>query len=370
MSDSNINSTDYVRYSDDVEQVQPEEETLVQQVVASFNRVRQMVFEKDRHAQRDAHAKSHGALKGELQIYDDLPPHLAQGLFAAPRTFPIIVRFSTAPGDIQSDAVSAFRGISIKAIGVEGEKVLEAERDALTQDFLLVNHPTIPAGDVATYLKAQLKQEKKAGLPEETTTLASKAMKSVNEVVMKVGGEITPDVVGSNKPQTHILGETFFSMAAHRYGDYIAKINAKPLSESLMPFVGEHVDTSDPSILLHLVTEFFADNSAEYEIGVQLCTDLEKMPVEDASVEWDEKISPYLPVAKIVIPAQEAYTPARRVFVDEKLSFNPWHSLPAHRPLGSIQRVRVKVYEASTKFRHEMNQQPRIEPTSIDEMPD
>ena len=167
MSDFNANSTHYVRYSDDVEQVQPEEETLVQQTVASFDRVRQMVFEKDRHAQRDAHAKSHGALKGELQIYDNLPQHLAQGLFAQARTYPIIVRFSTAPGDIQSDAVSAFRGISIKAIGVEGQKVLEAERDALTQDFLLVNHPTIPAGDVATYLKAQLSQEKKPVCPKK-----------------------------------------------------------------------------------------------------------------------------------------------------------------------------------------------------------
>ena len=97
-------STTYVPYSDDVEQRQSEEETLVQQIVASFDRVRQMVFEKHRHAERDAHAKSHGALRGELQIYDDLPEHLAQGLFAQGRTYPVIVRFSTAPGDVQSDA--------------------------------------------------------------------------------------------------------------------------------------------------------------------------------------------------------------------------------------------------------------------------
>ncbi|RYF34791.1 MAG: catalase, partial [Cytophagaceae bacterium] len=170
----------YVRYSDDVEQVQPEEETLVQQVVESFDRVRDMVFEKHRHAQRDAHAKSHGALKGELHIYDNLPEHLKQGLFEQARTYPVIVRFSTAPGDVQPDGVSAFRGISIKAIGVEGKKVLEAEADEVTQDFLLVNHPTIPAGDVATYLKAQLSQEKKAGFPEPVVSATSKAMRTVN----------------------------------------------------------------------------------------------------------------------------------------------------------------------------------------------
>ncbi|RYG70760.1 catalase [bacterium] len=367
---SETTSLQYVPYSDDVEQIQPEEETIVRQVVESFDRLRNMTFEKHRHAMRDAHAKSHGALKGELHVYDNLPPHLAQGLFAQARTYPIIVRFSSAPGDVQSDDLSSFRGMAIKAIGVEGKKVLEAEADAVTQDFLLVNHPVIPTGDVSSYLKEQLKQEKKAAAPEEAQTLVSKAMRGVNEVAMKVGVEIKPDVVGSNKPQTHILGETFFSMAAHRYGDYIAKVNATPYSASVLPLAGQHIDTSDPSTLRNLVVEFFSQNSAEYELGIQLCTDLEKMPVEDASVEWDENASPYVPVAKIVIPQQEAYTPARRVFADEKLSFTPWHTLPAHRPLGSIQRVRVAAYEASTKFRHEMNQQPRIEPHSIDEMPD
>ena len=363
-------SPTYVRYSDDVEQIQPHEDELVQQVEATFDRLRRMVFEKHRHALRDAHAKSHGVLKGELQIYDNLPEHLAQGLFATPRTYPIIMRFSTAPGDLQPDGISALRGMAIKVIGVEGKKVLEAEQDEVTQDFLLVNFPVIPTGDVGSYLKGQLQQEKKAGLPEEVKSLTSSALRTVNEAVMKVGGQLTPDLAGSNMPQTHILGETFFSMAAHRYGDYVAKVNAVPVSDSLLPLVGKHIDASEPSALRDLVVDFFAKNSAEYELRIQLCTDLEKMPVEDASIEWDEKESPYVAVAKIVIPQQAAYSTPRRVFADEKLSFNPWHTLPAHRPLGSIQRVRVRVYEASTQFRHEMNEQPRIEPRSIDEIPD
>lgn len=373
MSDSTSNTSTpaYVRYSDDVEQHLPDEEEIVQQVVASFDRFRNMVFDKSHHAQRDAHAKSHGILKGELQIFDNLPAHLAQGLFGEARTYPVIVRFSTSPGDVQPDNISAFRGIAIKVIGVEGKKVLEAEQDEVTQDFLLVNHPTIPTGDVSSYLKAQLKLEKQSQAPQEVQLLASKVKTTINEVVTKVRGEeVTPDAAGANKPQTHILGETFFSMASHRYGDYIAKVNAVPVSDSLLPLVGQRIDTSEPSAIRDLVVDFFATNSAEYEIRIQLCTDLEKMPVEDASIEWDEEESPYVAVAKVVIPAQAAYTPARRVYADEKLSFNPWHSLPAHRPLGSIQRVRVKVYEESTKFRHEMNQQPRIEPRSVDEIPD
>ena len=360
----------YVRYSDDVEFKQPDEEKLIEETIAAFDRVRALVFEKHRHAVRDVHAKSHGILKGELRILDGLPEPLAQGLFHASGTYPVIVRFSTAPGDILPDGVSAFRGMAIKVIGVEGRKVLDAEADALTQDFLLVNHPVIPTGDVAAYLKEQLKNEKLASLPEEAQKVGSTLMRTVNAITEKVGIELNPGDLGLTKPQTHILGETFFSMAAHRYGDYIAKINAVPISESLKPLIGQHVDTHEDGALRNLVVAFFRENFAQYELQVQLCTNLEKMPVEDASVRWDEEESPYIPVAILTLPAQEAFSPVRRAYVDEKLTFNPWHTLPEHRPLGSIQRVRVKAYEASTRFRHEMNAQPRIEPRNIDELPD
>lgn len=94
------------------------------------------------------------------------------------------------------------------------------------------------------------------------------------------------------------------------------------------------------------------------------------MPVEDASVRWSEDESPYHPIGKITIPPQDPYSPARRVYVDEVLSFSSWHCILEHQPLGSIQRVRIKAYETSSRFRHDMNQQPRVEPRSINEMPD
>jgi hypothetical protein len=59
----------------------------------------QQVAAKHRHGLRDAHAKSHGVLAGELRIQPDLPGPLALGLFAGPRSYPVIVRLSTAPGE-------------------------------------------------------------------------------------------------------------------------------------------------------------------------------------------------------------------------------------------------------------------------------
>ena len=94
------------------------------------------------------------------------------------------------------------------------------------------------------------------------------------------------------------------------------------------------------------------------------------MPVEDASVLWPDELSPQQPVAKITLPPQDADGPARRAYADEALSFTPWRCLAAHRPLGSIMRLRLKAYEESSRFRHAMNASPRAEPADISELPD
>src|SRR5436190_1323541 len=94
----------YLTYSDSVEQLQPDEQTLVDNILASMMRVNRSVSDRHRHGLRDAHAKSHGIVKGEL-VVADLPAHLRQGMFAMPGIYPVIVRFSTAPGDLQGDRV-------------------------------------------------------------------------------------------------------------------------------------------------------------------------------------------------------------------------------------------------------------------------
>lgn len=248
--------------------------------------------------------------------------------------------------------------------------MLPEEKDAVTQDFLFINHPLLPTGDAAAYLKQQSMMEKVADKPEEVLQAVTTVARTVNAVVESVGGELKPDVIGSIKRETHVLGETYFTASPYRYGNYIAKVSVAPAPYSLRAVTDKEVDTTNPSALRDAVVEFFQVHEAEYEVRVQLCTDLKTMPVEDASVEWPEEESPYQVVARLTLPVQEAYSPARRVYADETLSFNPWHCLPEYRPLGSIQRARRVAYDASTKFRHEMNVRPRIEPRDISELPD
>ncbi len=92
------------------------------------------------------------------------------------------------------------------------------------------------------------------------------------------------------------------------------------------------------------------------------------MPVEDATVEWNEAKSPPVKVATLRIPVQHFDTPAVREF-DENLSFTPWHSLETHRPLGGVNRCRKRVYDAISEERHRANRAPRREPTLAD-LPD
>ena len=89
-----------------------------------------------------------------------------------------------------------------------------------------------------------------------------------------------------------------------------------------------------------------AHSGGEWEVQVQLCTDLETMPVEDASIAWPEDASPFRTVARLKVAAQPSWSLANKSAIDDGLAFSPWHGLAAHRPLGGIQRVRQPVYFA------------------------
>ena len=89
------------------------------------------------------------------------------------------------------------------------------------------------------------------------------------------------------------------------------------------------------------------------------------MDVEKSTVEWKEEDAPFIKVATITIPRQTFATPERDQF-GENLSFTPWHALPQHRPLGSINRTRRVVYETISKLRHELNGTLRREPSAFD----
>jgi hypothetical protein len=361
----------YVRYSQDLESRRPDEDELIDKMVKVLHSNNEWAFKKYHHGIRDAHAKSHGILGGELTVYPDLPDELRQGLFASPATYPVIARLSTTAGAIRSDQIRGVHGLAIKVLGVHGPRTLPDDT-ATTQDFVLVTHREFPFADVhAYYVKGMPFAWLLARLPDPALKVITDALAGAGRVLGLVGLSLPMTLAVFTPPNTQILGDIFYSSAPLRYGDYVAKLSVVPLSNSVTSLQAQPVPRAAGSDAYRdEVVEFFRHNSAEYELRVQLCSDVKTMPIEDASVQWPEAASPYVGVAKITYPVQDAYSPERQVFGDDVLSFNSWRGLAAHRPLGSINRLKQKVYEASSNFRHEKNHMPRLEPTDIAELPE
>ena len=56
--------------------------------------------------------------------------------------------------------------------------------------------------------------------------------------------------------------------------------------------------------------------------------------------------------------------------MDERLAFNPIHALEAHRPLGSINRTRMRIYLETQDFRQRSDGVAPAEPRSNAEVSD
>ena len=87
--------------------------------------------------------------------------------------------------------------------------------------------------------------------------------------------------------------------------------------------------------------------AAVFDLYIIPQTDPVKMPVENPTVRWN---SDPVPVATIKIEPQ-TFDTKERMKECEAASFNPWHALAEHMPLGGVNRARKAVYSASVKVR-------------------
>jgi catalase len=284
--------------------------------------IRENTYKYSGHARRSLHAKSHGIVLGTLSVLENLPPTLAQGLFSKPEDYKAVMRFSTLPGMILKDSVSMPRGVALKIQRVRGDRLPDSPGNE--QDFLLVNAPTFGA----------------------------RTVKEFNEFIGSVVAKLSDESKGLAVADNEILGETFYSQTPFLFGQHICKFALVPVSAALKARTNKHIDVSGKAnALLDSVVEYFAKESGDWELKVQLNTSLQSMPIEDSTVSWPQDKSPYITVARLSVPVQNAWSPTNIATVDEGMSFNPWNGLAAHRPLGSINRARKPTYATSVSFR-------------------
>lgn len=357
----------YVPYSDALEQPDADEDREIDAIVKALHGNNEWAYKKFHHGLRDAHAKTLAVLRGELVVYPDLRPELAQGLFARPRSYPVITRLSTTSGVIRSDQIRGVHGLAVKVLDVPASERILPD-DATTQDFLLVTHREFPFAGVRDYLRRGMPLAwLLARLSDPGLSAVGALLDRVKPMLARVGVAMPNAVQIFIEPNTHILGQTFYSSAPIRWGDYVAKFEIVPLSESVWALTDQPLSPdAGYDAYRSQVVDFFAANGAEFELRAQLCTDLARMPIEDATVPWPEDVSHHVGVAKLCYPPQNPDSPDRRRFGDDVLSYNSWRGLAAHRPLGPINRLKLRVYEASSTFRHEKNAVRPLEPTVAD----
>jgi catalase len=304
---------------------------------------------------RDVHSKTHGCLKATFTVLDGIDPRLRFGLFANPGQYESWIRFSSGKEYPQADSVPDARGMAIKVMGVPGRKLLEDDGlpPAGTQDFALMNSTRFFIRNINEYA-------------EFTSSLGS-GLGARAEYGYFFGG-FTPDFTkwhlremmlakATLKPAPDsLLNTQFYSVSAYRLGPREnVKYNARPCS----PAAAADVDRSDPNFLRQEMVKRLEKGSACFDFRVQPQVPGKFMPVEDTTVEWKEKDSPFLPVARLEIPAQNFEA---NNTVCEGLAFNPWHSLPDHRPIGVMNRIRKAVYLEVSRYRRQSNRVALCEP--------
>ena len=104
------------------------------------------------------------------------------------------------------------------------------------------------------------------------------------------------------------------------------------------------------------------EGEVELDFRIQLQTDSFLMPIENSAVLWPERLSPRVSVATLRLPRQRFNSSAQMEFA-KRLTYNPWHCIPEHRPLGNQSRARRRMYFELSRLRQSKNAASHYEPT-------
>ncbi|MFN3788890.1 catalase family protein [Massilia sp.] len=355
-----MHSISPIAYTPACETVRKDEADAIRTLQDAFASSAGELAEARGHACRAVHAKGHALLRGTLTVPGSLPAQYAQGLFAQPGSYAVLLRWSSPPAGQLPDSISTPRAVALKVIGVPGER-LDASRPGHSQDFLLVNAPAFALPDPQSLLPARALLPASAEGFETGKKLLSSVLRTVEGAIEALGGSSVKVKGIGGEPQRHPLGETYYSQTPFLYGPYMAKFALAPVSDSLLALRGAPLDNGDDAQREALAAHF-ARQGGEWELRAQLCTDLDQMPVEDASREWPEALSPYVAVARLVVQPQQSWDPVVSPRLEDETAFDPWNCVAAHRPLGAINRARSEVMRTSREVRSNFNRCPIHEP--------
>ena len=335
------------------ERIDPDEEASLDQIIDQMRDQMRGNFKPGSY-ERGGNTKTHGILHATVTICDDLPEHCRKGVFAEPRTFPAYVRYAGPGPDVPADIEDVgFTSMSVKLMDVPGKKLWDEEQH--TQDFISICTPTFVTPN--TRENAKLQYWSLVGMP-------------IYYFINPFDSHFLDFFMQGlwNETQYNPLGQRHWSCVPYLLGE------GQAMMYSFVPRTS--VDKKIPGVPFGNVPfNYLRENmiktlnrtDVEFDLMIQIQTDAHRMPIENAAVRWPEKISPFIRVATLNIPKQTFDTDTRADFA-KRLKMNPWHCLPAHRPLGNQSRARQRMYQQLSRFRQQMNKVNHYEPTGDEDL--
>jgi len=329
------------------EKLLPSEEQFVDSIIASFQQQMRLLW-KPGGFERGGNTKTQGIVRAEFIVHEGLPAELRHGIFAEPKTYRAWVRFS-GPGPYITPDIDdvGFMSISIKLMGVPGLKLMDEEK--FTQDMFGVSPPTFVTPDVQANAQLQIESLKNASIYYFVNFRRPHLLDGIMQALWI-------------KTQSSPFEAPYFSCVPYLLGEGQAmQYSVWPKSKKRTRIPRLPLRPPDDYLRAAMVSALDAGD-VELDFRIQRQTDPHLMPIENASVLWPERLSPRVSVATLRIPRQKFDLPAQMEFA-KRLSYNPWHSIAEHRPLGNQSRARHRMYLALSTLRHQMNSVPHYEPT-------
>ena len=325
----------------------PDEEAYLDSIISTFEKQMKGLW-KPGGMERGGNTKTQGIVRGEFIVHDNIPAAMRHGIYAKPQTFPAWVRFS-GPGPYITPDIDdvGFMSISIKLMGVPGAKLMDEEK--FTLDMFGVSTPTFVTPDTKANAQLQIESLKNAQIFYFLNFTRPHVLDLIMQSLF-------------TKTQSSPLEAPYFSCVPYLLGEGQAmQYSVWPKSKKRTPIPRLPLRPPDDYLRDAMVASL-ADGDVEFDIRLQLQTDPHLMPIENNAVLWPEKLSPRVSVATLRLPKQKFDSPAQMAFA-KKLSYNPWHTIAEHRPLGNQSRARRRMYLELSRLRHTMNAVPHYEPS-------
>ena len=348
----------------------------IEKIVNSVGQTVKASYEKEKQgrAVRFAHAKSYGIVRASVEIESALAPEYAQGIYASPATYDAVIRFSNGLGHLGPDAMlGPIFGTGLKFFNVPGHSILENEAGVSNFDYAMINAPVFFANTAKDYVVIERLFDQLPGALMDPRTA-----KTWLHDFVTCDGTLPPDkwlwdellaVLSLGKtPFRNPLLSSYWTMAAVRHGEYVAKLRITPEPSAAAQVRIRDLDPmTNPEAVRDSLVADIGEHDYTFELQAQLCVDPLRMPIENTSIEWSEKLSPFTKIATIHVPKQDISSPVNLDIAD-RISISPWRTRDDHIPMGEIMTVRREVYRRSAEVRRQINQQPQREPSSANEV--